>query len=54
MKILLADIKVLQVHFIMICIIHKILVLLKTTRILKRFLRSIVDFYFLKNDYFFS
>ena len=32
----------------MICIIHKILVLLKISRILKRFLRSILIYYFLK------
>ena len=32
----------------MICIIHKILVFLKISRILKRFLRSIVKYYFLK------
>ena len=38
----------LQVNFIMIYIIHKISVLLKITRILKRFLRSIVDFYIKK------
>ena len=44
----------LQVNFIMICIIHKILVLVKITRISKHFLRSIIDFYFLKNNYFFS
>ena len=44
--------KMLQVNFIMIYIINKILGL-KITRILKRFLRSIIDFYFLKNKYFF-
>ena len=39
----------LQVNIILICIIHKILVLLKiTTRILKRFLRSATDINFLK------
>ena len=37
-KKLLEDIKLLQVNFIMIYIIHKISVLLKITRILKRFL----------------
>ena len=42
----------LQVNFIMICIIHKILLLLKITRILKRFLRTIIDFYFLKRFFF--
>ena len=36
----------LQVNFIMIAIIHKISVLLKITRILKHFLKSITDFYF--------
>ena len=36
----------LQVNFIMIWIIHKILVLLKITRILKHFLRNIIDFHF--------
>ena len=35
-------------HFIMICAIHEILVLLKFTRILKDFLRSIIEFYFFK------
>ena len=43
-----------QFIFIMICIIDKISLLLKITRILKRFLRTIIGFYFLKNDYFFS
>ena len=44
----------LQVKFIMIYIIHKPSVLLKITRIFKRFLRSIIDFYFLnKNNSFF-
>ena len=43
-----------QVNFIMIYIIHKISVLLKTIRILKRFLRSIIDFYLLKASLFFS
>ena len=38
----------LQINFIMISIIHKILVLLKITRILKRVLRSIIDFFFKK------
>ena len=37
----------LQFNFMMICIIHEILVLLKITRILKRFLRRIIMFYFL-------
>ena len=32
----------------MIYIIHEISILLKITTILKRFLRSIIDFYFLK------
>ena len=40
----------LQVNFIMIYIIHKISVLFKITRILKRFLRSIVDFYIKKKQ----
>ena len=40
------EIKMLQVNFIVIYIIHEMLVLLKITRILKRFLRSIIDFYF--------
>ena len=44
----------LQVNFIMIWIIHKILKLIKITIILKRFLRSVTDFYSLKNNYFFS
>ena len=42
----------LQVNFIMICLIHKILVLLKITRILKRFLKNIIDFYFFKTSNF--
>ena len=48
----LGEIKILLVNFIMINIIHKILVLLKITRILKRFLRSVIDFHFLKNKFF--
>ena len=36
-----------------ICIIHKTLVSLKITRILKLFLRSIVDFYFFLKKFFF-
>ena len=39
----------LQVNFIMI---NKISALLKMTRILKHFLRSIIDFYFLKHLFF--
>ena len=50
----LGEIKILLVDFIMINIIHKILVLLKITRILKRFLGSVIDFYFLKNNFFFT
>ena len=42
----------LQVNFIMICIIYKILLLLKIIRILKCFLRSITDFYFVKKNFF--
>ena len=34
----------LQINFIMIRIIHQILVLVKINRILKHFLRSIIDF----------
>ena len=45
---LLVDIKMLQVSFIKIYMIHKISVLLTISRILKRFLRGIIDFYFLK------
>ena len=41
----------LQVNFIMLCILVKILVF-KITKILKRFLRSIIHFYFLKNFFF--
>ena len=44
----------LQVNFIMIWIIHKILKLIKITIILKRFLRRITEFYSLKNNYFFQ
>ena len=40
------DIKMLQVNSIKIYLIHKIVVLLKITRILKRYLRSIIHFYF--------
>ena len=54
MKKLLEDIKMLQVNFSMIYIIHKILVLLKITRILKRFLRSIIDFFLKKKLIFFT
>ena len=36
----------------MIYIIHKSSVLLKITRILTRFLRSIIDFSFFKKNYF--
>ena len=50
----LGEIKILLVNFIMINIIHKILVLLKITRILKRFLRSVIDFHFLKNNFLFT
>ena len=46
MKKLLEDMKMLQVNFIMIYIIHKILVLLKLIRILKSFLRRTIDFFF--------
>ena len=53
-KKLLDDIKMQQVNFIMICINQKILVLLKITVTLKRFLRSVTDFYFLKTNYFCS
>ena len=54
LKKLFEDIKDIKFNFIMICLIHKILVLLKITRILKHFLRSIIEFYFLKDNYFFS
>ena len=54
MKKLLADIKIQQVSFIMLCATHKVSVLLKITRMSKRFLRSIIDFYFFKNLLFFS
>ena len=43
--------KMLQLNFIMIYIIHKIIVLLKIIRILKQVLRSII---YLKKNYFFS
>ena len=52
MKGLLEDIEVLKISIIMIYIIHKILVLLQITRILKRFLRSITDLFFLKQIIF--
>ena len=38
----------------MICIIYKILVLLKITRVLKRFLGSVIDLHFSKKNFFFS
>ena len=41
----LEDIKMLQVNFIMVCTIHKILVLLEITRTLKCFWSSVIDFY---------
>ena len=50
LKKLFEDIKDIKVNFIMICLIHKILVLLKITRILKHFLRSIIEFYFSKDN----
>ena len=37
-------------QFIMICIIHKIPVLLKITRISKRFIRNIIDFFFFQEN----
>ena len=43
----------LQFNFIMTCIIHKILVLFKITRILKPFLRSIIEFLFKETNCFF-
>ena len=52
MKGLLEDIEVLKISIIMIYIIHKILVLLQITRILKHFLRSITDLFFLKQIIF--
>ena len=51
MKKLLEDMKMLQVNFIMIYIIHKILVLLKFIRILKSFLRRTIDFFLKKNNF---
>ena len=56
MEKLLGDKKMLQVSFIMICIIHNMSVLLKITRISKKILGSIIDFYFIfkKSNYFFS
>ena len=50
----LEDIETLKVDFIMIYIIHKNLVLLKLSRIVKRFLKSVIDFYFVKkiNNFF--
>ena len=40
----------LQVNFLMVCIIHKILVLLNMTTILKRFLGSAIEICFIKNQ----
>ena len=55
-KILLEEIKMTRVNFIMIYVIHKIPVLLKITRILKPFLRRVIDVYsfFSKKIIFFS
>ena len=51
-KKLLEDIKLLEVNFVIIFIIHNILVLPRTTRILKRILRSIMNlFQFLLTTY---
>ena len=47
-KKLLEGIKMLKVNFVMTWIIYKVLMLLKITRILKCFLRSIIDFYLKK------
>ena len=44
----------LQINLIMIFIIHKILELLKITRIIKRFLTSLMDFYLKKKLFFFT
>ena len=44
----------LQANFVMIYIIHKILVLLKITRILKRPLRSVTNFKKILKHLFFS
>ena len=49
-KKLLEGIKIQQLDFIVISIIHKILLLLKITITLKSFWRSIINFYFLKNN----
>ena len=43
-----------QVNFIMICLIQKILALLKITIILKWFLRTITELHLKKTNYFFS
>ena len=43
---LLEDMKMLQVNFTMICIIHNISLLFESNKISKCFLRSIIDFYF--------
>ena len=55
-KILLEEIKMTRVNFIMIYVIRKISVLLKITRILKLFLRRVIDVhssFFKKDNYFF-
>ena len=41
-----------QVNFIMIYIIHKFSALVQITRIIKRFLRSIINFYLKKKNFF--
>ena len=51
-KKLLEDIEMLQINFILIYIIHKISVLIKITRIIKCFLRSVIDFCFFKKIIF--
>ena len=40
----------LEVNFIVISIIHEISVLIKISRILKYFLRSVVEFYFFSHQ----
>ena len=56
---LLEDLKIslLNFNFFMLCIIHKMLVLLNNNlnylKNLNAFLRSIIDFYFFKKNFFF-
>ena len=51
-KELLEDIEILRLDYIMSSIIHKLSVLLKISRILKHFLRSVTDAYLKTINFF--